>query len=70
MGFDVLPDLDLRLVRYLTVVVEHLNFARAAEELRVAQPSLSRGTTVTVFAVSPAPPPPRSQTGWDRRGEC
>ncbi|MFK0118991.1 LysR family transcriptional regulator [Streptomyces sp. NPDC090994] len=36
------PDLDLRLVRYFTVVAEHLNYARAAEALRVAQPSLSR----------------------------
>lgn len=35
-------DLDLRLVRYFTVVAAHGHFGRAAAELRVAQPSLSR----------------------------
>jgi DNA-binding transcriptional LysR family regulator len=35
-------DVDLRLIRYFTVVAEHGNFHRAAATLRTAQPSLSR----------------------------
>ncbi|MFI5734281.1 LysR family transcriptional regulator [Kribbella sp. NPDC051587] len=35
-------DLDLRLVRYFTVVAAHGHFGRAAVELHVTQPSLSR----------------------------
>lgn len=35
-------DVDLRMIRYFTVVAEHGNFHRAAAALRTAQPSLSR----------------------------
>ncbi|MGW4671619.1 LysR family transcriptional regulator [Streptomyces sp. NPDC004324] len=39
---DLGEDLELRLVRYFTVVAAHQHFGRAAAELHVAQPALSR----------------------------
>lgn len=39
---DLGQDLDLRLVRYFTVVAAHQHFGRAAANLHVAQPALSR----------------------------
>jgi DNA-binding transcriptional LysR family regulator len=34
--------MEMHQVRYFLAVVSHLNFIRAAEELQVAQPSLTR----------------------------
>ncbi|MEV6581283.1 LysR family transcriptional regulator [Streptomyces sp. NPDC051582] len=39
---DLGRDLELRLVRYFTVVAAHQHFGRAAADLHVAQPALSR----------------------------
>jgi DNA-binding transcriptional LysR family regulator len=39
---DLSADLDSRKLRYFLAVAHHLNFGRAAEELLLAQPALSR----------------------------
>ncbi len=35
-------DIDIRLIRHVLMLARHRNFARAAEQLHLSQPALSR----------------------------